>query len=263
MTTNKIPVGLELYSVRKTLAQDLEGTLDAVKGFGYDAVEFAGKPQYDAPRVAAALKASGLYCSSWHVPYDSLLTTEERFNETVEYHQTVGNKYLVIPYLPPDWMNSLEAIKKTAEKLNALSEKLAKYGMYTGYHNHTKEFTKLPDADLTVWSAIREYTNDNFIMQIDTGNALAGNADLNDELSKAAGRSQIVHIKPYSREKGFATMIGNPEDDNNYNFILNFCKEKGGTFIYIIEYECETLYTDMQGVELCIKAFKEKFGDLL
>lgn len=263
MSVKKIPIGLELYSVRKTLAQDLEGTLEKVRGFGYDAVEFAGAPQYEATRVAKALADTGLYCSSAHVSYNSLLGSEESFNTTVEYNSVIGNKYLVISSMPHNMLETSDALKQTAEKMNALVEKLSKYGMFTGYHNHNFEFTEVPGTGKTIWSFLRENTAENFLMQIDTGNALKGGADLNSEISKAAGRSQIVHIKPYSYKNEFATMIGDPDDANDYEFIMKFCREKGGTFIYIIEYECETLYTDMKGVELCISALKNKFGHLL
>ena len=36
----KIPVGLELYSVREELGRDLMGTLRSVAGIGYQIVEF-------------------------------------------------------------------------------------------------------------------------------------------------------------------------------------------------------------------------------
>ena len=263
MATNKIPVGLELYSVRKTLANDLEGTLAAVKSYGYEAVEFAGNPQYEAKRTADALKANGLYCCSWHVPYDALLSSDEKLKETIEFHKAVGNNYLIIPWMPEDWMNTLDAIKKTGEKLDKLSEKLAAYGMYTGYHNHNAEFKPMEGSGLTIWSAIRENTNADFVMQLDTGNALSGDADVNGELLKAAGRSQIVHLKPYSRVNKYATMIGNDDDDIDYKTILAFCKERGGTHIYVIEYESEELYSDMEGVKIAIAQLKAKFGELL
>ena len=35
-----LPIGLELYSVRRELARDLPGTLTAVAGMGYTVVEF-------------------------------------------------------------------------------------------------------------------------------------------------------------------------------------------------------------------------------
>ena len=37
---NKIPVGLELFSVRDDLAKDLMGTVRSVAKLGYDGVEF-------------------------------------------------------------------------------------------------------------------------------------------------------------------------------------------------------------------------------
>lgn len=260
---NKIIIGVELFSVRKTLAVDLEGTLDKIKSFGYEAVEFAGEPQYEAKRTFEALKASDLICSSWHVPFDSLLGTEDKLKETIEFHAAVGNKYLVMPWIPEEMMNSLEAVKATGEKIDKLSETLAPHGMYTGYHNHGSEFKPLKDADITIWSALRENTNDNFVMQLDTGNALSGDADVNGELLKGVGRSQIIHLKPYSKKNGFATMIGNDDDDIDYPTVLKFCKEKGGTHTYVIEYESEELYSDMDGVKLCIERLKDLYGDLL
>lgn len=261
--SGKIPVALEMFSVRNTLAKDFIGTLEAVKSYGYEAVEFAGVYPHDAKFIADALKSTDLYCCSWHVGYDLLLGSDEKLKETIEYHQTAGNNYLIVPWIPEDWINTLDAVKATGEKFNKLSETLKQYGMYTGYHNHNSEFKKLDGSDLTTWSALREYTNNDFVMQLDTGNALSGDADVNGELLKAAGRSQIVHLKPYSKKNGFATMIGNEDDDIDYKTILTFCKEKGGTHMYVIEYESEELYTDMDGVKIAIERLKSLYGNLL
>ena len=259
----KIPVALEMFSVRNTLAKDFVGTLAAVKSYGYDAVEFAGTYPHDAKFIANALKETDLYCCSWHVGYEQLLTSDEKLKETIEFHKTAGNNYVIIPWLPSEWMNTLDAMKATGEKFNQLSAKLKEYGMYTGYHNHDAEFKPLDGSDLTMWSAMREFTCDDFIMQLDTGNAMSGDADVNGELLKAAGRSQIIHLKPYSKTKGFATMIGNDDDAMDYNTILTFCKEKGGTHMYVIEYECEEIYTESDGVKLAVERLRSMYGDLL
>jgi sugar phosphate isomerase/epimerase len=100
-------------------------------------------------------------------------------------------------------------------------------------------------------------------MQLDTGNALNGGADVNAEILASAGRTQIIHLKPYSLANGYETIIGDLGDSIDYNTILPFCKEKGGTLVYVIEYECETLFTDLEGVRICIKNLKEKYGNLL
>nr|MBQ4318914.1 sugar phosphate isomerase/epimerase [Clostridia bacterium] len=261
---NKIPVGVELYSVRKSLAADLEGTLEAVRGFGYTAVEFASNPeQMDAKRIVAALNYSDLVCPSWHCPYALLTGDDDTLKRTAEFMCEVGCKYPVMPGIPHEWLESDEAVKVTAEKMNALIEKLRPYGIRTGYHNHNWEFEKLASGK-TKWSALREATVPEFLMQLDTGNALNGGADVNAELFAAEGRSNVVHLKPFSLEKKYDTQIGNPEDSIDYKSILEFCKTKGNTEYYIIEYESTALYSsDMEGVRWALLALKEKFGDLL
>ncbi|MDF2685959.1 MAG: Sugar phosphate isomerase/epimerase [Clostridia bacterium] len=257
---SKIPVALELYSVREELSKDLEGTLKAVKSYGYEAVEFAGYPhQYSAERIAKALKDNDLYCCSWHVPIEAF--ADDKIEETIKYHKAAGNKFLIVPWVPEKQLESYETIKKTGEMFNKISEKLAVHDMYTGYHNHNAEFKALPDSPLTAWSALRECTNDNFIMQMDTGNALSGDADVNKEILSAKGRCQIIHLKPYSLKTGYATLIGT--DDIDYKTIMPFCKKEGKTMIYVIEYECKELYSELEGVKLCYEGLMNNYADLL
>ena len=135
--------------------------------------------------------------------------------------------------------------------------------MSTGYHNHSAEFKIFPENGKTIWSTLREKTVPGFIMQLDTGNALNGGADVNAEILASAGRTQIIHLKPYSLANGYATIIGDLGDGIDYNTILPFCNEKGGIKVYVIEYECETLFTELEGVRICIENLKSKFGGLL
>jgi len=257
----KIPVGVELYSVKDALSKDLEGTLTAIKNYGYEVVEFAGNPQYDAQRTAKALKDIGLKCSSWHVPFDSL--SDDKIDSTIEFHAAVGNQFLIVPWIPHEQMQDLESLKKLCEKLDKISEKLKKNNMFTGYHNHSDEFQTIKGGNSSVWSALRENTNKDFVMQIDTGNALKGDAKLNEEIAAAAGRSQIIHLKPYSLTNGYATMIGDADDIIDYKFIFDFAKTKGDTKYFIVEYECIEKYGELEGVKLCIDAIRAKFDNLL
>ena len=39
---SRVPIGLELFSVRNELAEDVRGTIKAVAEMGYEGVEFAG-----------------------------------------------------------------------------------------------------------------------------------------------------------------------------------------------------------------------------
>jgi hypothetical protein len=66
----KIPVGLELYSVRTEYMRDLPGTVTAVATMGYEVVEFWA-PYYDwapaqAKDVRKLLDDLGIKCHSTH-----------------------------------------------------------------------------------------------------------------------------------------------------------------------------------------------------
>ncbi len=262
--TNKIPVGVELFSVRDSLAKDLEGTLEAMRGFGYTIVEFASNPQQmDAKRIVSALKSSDLTCSSWHCPHNLLLGDDDTLKSTAEFMCEVGCKYPVIPWIPRDNFDTDDAVKALAEKMNNLVEKLRPYGITSGYHNHNWEFERL-ESGRTKWGALREETIPEFLMQLDTGNALDGKADVNAELFAAEGRSKIVHLKPFSLTRGYDTVLGADDDAIDYKSILEFCKTKGGTEAYIIEYESTALYSsDCEGVREALANLNEKFGELL
>src|SRR5579862_2293979 len=69
-SASKIPIGLELYSVRDELSKDLMGTVRAVAKMGYEVVEFYS-PYYAwteayARQVRALLDDLGIRCNSTH-----------------------------------------------------------------------------------------------------------------------------------------------------------------------------------------------------
>ena len=262
---SKTPISLELYSVRKALEKDMPGTLKKVKSLGYDAVEmYGGTPVNRSPEeYAAAIRDAGLWLSGWHISPDDLFSSEEHFREVVKFHQAVGNKYLIMAWLPDAWLSDYETLKQTADKLNAMSRRLAEYGLATGYHNHSEAFHLIPETGKSMWSTLRELTVPEFVMQLDTGNALCGNADVNAEVFAAEGRLPLVHLKPYSRKTGYETVLADLGDDIDYAAILPFCQEKGGTKVFVIEYECEALFDEIEGVRICIDNLKAKYGDLL
>src|SRR5436190_627356 len=91
----KIPVGLELYSVRDQCRQDLPGTLAAVAKIGYKGVEFAGYWGRSAQELRKMLDENGIVACGTHTPYESVL--EDKLKETIEFNRTIGNKFLIVP----------------------------------------------------------------------------------------------------------------------------------------------------------------------
>ena len=58
--------GLQLYTVRASMAEDVEATLQAVAGIGYQEVEFAGYFDHSPAQIRALLDRYGLVSPSAH-----------------------------------------------------------------------------------------------------------------------------------------------------------------------------------------------------
>jgi sugar phosphate isomerase/epimerase len=245
----KIPIGLQLYSVRKDAEADLPGVLKAVADMGYDGVEFAGYYGWSAQDIRKMLDDNGLKVCGAHVGIDTLLG--DQLPASIEFHKTLGNQFLIVPGLPEQYRNSAAAWKNTAQVFNEISAKLRPEGLWTGYHNHHIEFTPM-DGELP-WDIFFSNTVTDVVMQLDTGNALHGGADVVPFLQRYPGRALTVHLKEYSATNDKA-LIG--EGDVRWQEIFELCETIGGTQWYIVEQESYA-FPPMECVERCIKTLRD------
>jgi sugar phosphate isomerase/epimerase len=70
--TLKVPLGLQLYSVREILPKDYAGTLKQIGAIGYREVEAAGYFDHSAAEVKQAMSNAGLHLVSTHYSSDDL-----------------------------------------------------------------------------------------------------------------------------------------------------------------------------------------------
>lgn len=246
-----IPLALQLYSVRRECERDLPGVLAAVAKMGYAGVEFAGYYGYDAPALKQLLDDNGLACAGAHVGIDTLLG--DALEQSVAFHKTLDNHYLIVPGLPESRRSSRAAWLDTARTMNAISDALAPHGMQTGYHNHHIEFQPL-DGELP-WDTFFGNTNPEVIMQFDTGNALHGGGEALPFLQRYPGRAVTVHLKDYdAATRSFDPLVG--EGSVPFPEIFAVCESTGGTRWYIVEYEADA-YPPLEGVERCLKNLRE------
>lgn len=246
----KIPIGLELYSVRNEAAADLPGVLEAVAKSGYEGVEFAGYYGWEAPAIRKLLDDNGLKCCGGHLGLNTLLGDE--LEKTVEFQSILGNDYLIVPGLGAEYTSSLDAWRKTADLFNEISAKLRPLGKWTGYHNHHTEFK--PTDGTTPWDVFFGNTSADVIMQLDMGNGLCGNADLLGILRQYPGRGITVHLKPFKTgcegHDGFKPLIG--EDSVPWTEVFELLETTSGTQWAIVEYESDA-YPSLEAVDLCLK----------
>jgi len=224
----KIPVGVQLYSVREQAAKDLPGVLEAIGRMGYKGVEFAGYYGWEAkPReLRKLLDANGLKCCGTHTGLETV--SGDALKATAELHSILGNTFLIVPSLRAEgaqgWLDM-------AKRLDEVAAKAKELGMRVGYHAHAGDFRKI--GDTTPWEILFDNTRPAVIMQNDVGNCLDGGGDPVAILKKYPGRSASVHLKEHGGPEN--AVIGQgvvpwPE-------VFEVCETTGGTVWYVVEHE--------------------------
>jgi len=248
----KIPIALQLYSVRDDCARDLDKTLEAVARMGYDGVEFAGYYGRSADELRRLLDRLGLQVAGTHIGVEQLLGSE--IEKTIEFNRILKNKFLIVPGFPEVRTNSKAAWLETARIMGRIADRVRPEGMRVGYHNHTEEFRKV-DGEAP-WDLFFRATSPTVIMQLDTGNAMRGgvSADgLLEILKTYPGRAVTVHVKEYSPTDELA-IIG--EGDMKWKEFFSLCESIGGTQWYIVEQESYAL-KPLDCVNGCLKNLRK------
>ncbi|MCL5994932.1 MAG: sugar phosphate isomerase/epimerase [Chloroflexi bacterium] len=244
-----IPIGLQLYSIRDDCARDLPGTLRAVAEMGYAGVEFAGYYGHSARDIRSWLDDLGLVCCGTHTSLASLLGDE--LPRTIEFNQTLGNQYLIVPWLPEERRNSSIAWTDTAGVFNTIAEQLKPHDMLTGYHNHHIEFQPITGG--LPFDLFFANTKPEVIMQIDLGNAIHGGGDPIACLRHYPGRAVTVHLKEYAAGYDKA-LIG--EGEVNWQEVFSICETTGGTQWYIVEQESYA-HPPLECVRRCLENLRK------
>ena len=244
----RIPIAVQLYSVRGECARDLPGSLAKIAAMGYEGVEFAGYYGRSAEDLRKLLDAHGLRCAGAHVGLQTLLGDE--LAKSIDFHRTLGNRFLIVPGLPPQRRKDARAWLETAKLFNGIAAKLEPHGMRTGYHNHSVEFK--PMGGQAPWDIFFGNTVPSVVMQLDTGNAMHGGAESVPILRRYPGRAATIHCKPFSKADPKAA-IG--EDELPWPEILRLCRTIGGTEWLIVEYEVGGV-PPFDAIERCLDGLK-------
>jgi len=255
--TKPLPVGLELYSVRTELKQDLTGTVRAVAKLGYQCVEFYA-PYFDwtpdyAKEVRKLLDELGIRCYSTHNGPKSF--TGDGLAHATELNHIIGAKYIVMASAGK--VEGIDGWKKVAETLTAASEKLKPQGLRTGYHNHKLEF--VPEDGRRPIEVLAANTPRDVMLQLDVGTCLEAGSDPVAWIKQNPGRIQCLHLKDWSPEpvKGYRVLFG--EGVADWKEILTAAEKIGGAEYYLIEQE-GSAYPPLETVKRCIETYKRIRG---
>ncbi|MFC2158329.1 sugar phosphate isomerase/epimerase family protein [Acidobacteriota bacterium] len=247
-TPKKIPVGVQLYSVRGEAQKDLPKVLKAIGEMGYKGVEFAGYYGWEEKpkELRKLLDDNGLKCCGTHTGLNTL--RDDALKTTAELNSILGNPYLIAPSLraetEQDWMD-------LAMIFNELAVKASELEMRVGYHAHAGDFKSLGES--TPWEIFFDNTDKSVLMQIDIGNCLDGGGDPVKMLKKYAGRSATVHVKEHGGPEG--AVIG--QGVVPWEEVLETVEAVGETNWFIVEHETGT--NPMESIKGCLEGLR-KFG---
>ncbi len=250
---SSLPVGLELYSVRKELQRDPHATVRAVAKMGYQCVEFYAPyfqwSEDETKQMRKLLDDLGLRCFSTH--NDSSNVNAENIAKTRDRNLILGCKYVVVASSKPG--PGLDGWKIVADALSFADEELAKSGLHAGYHNHEPEFTPI-DGGRPI-EVIAKNTKPSIMLQLDVGTCLKAGSDPVAWIRANPGRIRSLHLKEWSPDpaKGYSVLFG--EGIADWKGIFAAAESVGGAEYYLIEQE-GSRFSELETADRCLQAFR-------
>ena len=249
---SKIPVGLEMYSVRNTMAKDLNGTVRAVAAAGYQGLEFYA-PYYDwtpaqAKDMRKLLDDLGIRCFSTH--NDSAFFSPEKIGHAREVNLILGSKYMVMASSHEG--ATQDAWKKVAELLNTASDTLTADHLGVGYHNHQTEWK--PVDGMQPMEILAKNTKPTVMLQLDVGTCIEAGSDPVAWIKANPGRIRSMHCKEWSPEpgKGYSVLFG--EGVAPWKQLFAAAENGGGIEYYLVEQE-GSRFSEIETAQKCLQAF--------
>ena len=243
-TATKIPIGVQLYSVRVAAERDLAGTLAAIAKMGYEGVEFAGYYGKDPKDIRKMLDDTGLKCCGTHTGFGEF--RDDRFERTAELHKTLGTKFMIVPGGLPN--NDLARHKEWVDGFNQIAEKAKPLDLYIGYHAHGYDANLL--EGVSAWERFFDATAQDVIMQMDIGNYKDGGGDPYAMIEKYKGRSKTVHLKEGGQG---SPILGSGTVD--WKRVFELSETVGGVEWYVVEDERGP--DSLERIEKCLVALRE------
>jgi sugar phosphate isomerase/epimerase len=190
-------IAVQLYSVRASVGNDLEGALERLAAVGVTAVE----PYYslfeEPDRFAAAIRAVGMAVPSVHAP----VLREADPTRLFETAARLGIGTVIDPvHRGEDWETE-DGIARVAERLNEAAARAAEHGLAFGYHNHEWELSTRPGGTPAL-ELLAARLDPAVVLEVDTYWAQVGGVDAPGLLTRLGDRVRFIHVKdgPLTRD---------------------------------------------------------------
>jgi len=247
--TKEKVIGLQLYTVRDKIKQDLDNTLNRLAEIGYNSMEAAGYSFNDGtfyglkPKdFANKLNGLGMPLNSSHTVCEPE-TAEKVFNDAAE----AGCKFVIYPYLAEPLRQNIDGYKATAEKFNKIGEIANKNGIRFGYHNHAFEFDKM-DGQTGMDVLLKETDPKLVTFELDLYWVTKGGRNPAEFIKEHPGRFEIFHVKDMVKSDDmFFAPVGSGRIDFESIFAV---KDTAGMKMFFVEQDRFREYDPFESVEM-------------
>lgn len=190
-------LGLQLWTVRNQLDEDLPKTMKAVADAGYRQVELMRTLGQE--EIVRAANDNGLKITSAFIDWQSIGNPDAKgapnFDEIVDKANELSLKYLVYGYIGKGHRERSDQFKQHAERANRAGEKCRDAGIQLCYHNHSFEFQKLENDKNGFEIFIEEFDKELVKFEVDVFWVAIGGWNPYKTLRQLKGRVAQVHLK--------------------------------------------------------------------
>lgn len=191
LASSSNPFGIQLWSVRDVIGNDIEGTLKKLSEYGYRQIEtFDGE--------------MGMFWGMGHEGYKTFLNDlnmtpisghcnfMENAEEKIEQAAAIGMEYLIVPWLGAQ--ETLDEYRRAAAQFNVWGEMCKQAGVQFAYHNHDYSF--VPVDGVYPQDVMMEETDPELVQyEMDVFWVAVAGEDPATWMKRYPGRFTLAHIK--------------------------------------------------------------------
>ncbi|MDP4085934.1 MAG: sugar phosphate isomerase/epimerase [Bacillota bacterium] len=187
----RIPIALQMYTLRQESEHDFAGTLKKVAELGFDGVELAGYHGLPVKEVKTLLDHLGLKAVSNHVPFIEL---ETNLTQVIKNQKILESKYVVCPYLLPEH-RSEDDYRALFPLLDRIGATCRDEGITLCYHNHDFELERLEDGRKVLEVIFDDTNSANVKAELDIYWLTKAGENSVEWLKRYKYRTPLVHLK--------------------------------------------------------------------
>lgn len=235
------PLGLQLWSVRHAMDDDLAGTLAWVHEMGFREVETAGTHGRTVREFRQILDEAGLSATAMHTGYERL---RDSLEVVLDEAEVLGAEYVGTAWIPrpPNQPFDADFAREVAEEFNAWGAAASRRGIQFFYHVHGYEFQPEADGTVPFDELVAATDPDHVAYEIDVFWVALPGVDPVELLRKYPDRWALMHVKdmrvgtPRNDHSGAApeeTNVAVGEGQLDYPAVLRAAQEIGLARYYI------------------------------